>query len=227
MTVQPRKKPQRPFDRMRLPPLMLLAALFGAIAGLAAVYGIGGLKRNQMLTEADPSCAPAVESAKRLAAVARGQVAALTLASIPRRMPELSFRDGEGKTVRLEDFRGRTVLVNLWATWCGPCRKEMPSLDALQETIGGREFEVVAINLDTRESAKPRRFLEEIGAKHLAYFEDPSNGVFQALRRFGRASGLPTSIIVDRQGCELAVLAGPAEWASEDALKFVRAAIGG
>jgi thiol-disulfide isomerase/thioredoxin len=207
--------------------LMLVAALVGAAAGLAAVYGINGLKRNGTSAEVDPICNGTVETARKLASLARGEVAALALASSPRRMPELSFRDGEGKTVRLADFHGRTVLLNLWATWCVPCRKEMPELDALEGALGGRDFTVVAVNLDTRDPDKPRRFLSEIKVNKLAYFEDPTNGVFQELKRVGRAIGLPTSILVDRKGCELGVLAGPAEWASEDALALLRAAIGG
>jgi thiol-disulfide isomerase/thioredoxin len=184
--------------------------------------------RNGTDSGADSACAAAAEAAVRLAPLARGDVAALAPAERPRRLPELTFQDGEGRPVRLADFRGRVVLINLWATWCVPCRKEMPALDALEAKLGGKDFEVVAINLDTGDRTKPRKFLGDIGIKRLAYYEDPSTNTFQELKRYGRSViGLPTSILVDRNGCELGTLAGPAEWAGEDALALVRAATGG
>ena len=205
--------------------LIVVAALAGATVGLAAVYGIGGIKRNGTAAT-DPACAAAAEVARRLAPLARGEVAALTLNQNPQRLPDLAFLGGDGKAVKLSDFRGRTVLLNLWATWCVPCRKEMPALDLLARQAGDR-FEVVAINLDTGDRQKPKRFLSEVGVSKLAYYEDPSTGVFQELKRLGRAPGLPTSILIDGQGCEIGYLAGPAEWASADALALVRAAVGG
>jgi len=204
---------------------LLLAAVLGAVAGLAGVYGIGGLKRNGTVAEADPACADAVNTARRIAPLVRGEIAALVLAETPRRMPELGFRDASGRPVQLADFRGRTVLINLWATWCVPCRKEMPALDTLVRLMKGEDFAVVAINLDARDPEKPRRFLSEIGVQNLVYYEDSSNVVFNELKRVGRAFGLPTSILVDRKGCEIGYLAGPAEWSSEDAIKLVRAAL--
>ncbi len=118
------------------------------------------------------------------------------------------------------------MLVNLWATWCVPCRKEMPALDELMGKLGGGDFTVVPINIDTRDPDKPKKFFAEIAVKNLPYYEDPSGTVFQDLKRIGRALGLPTSIIVDRKGCEVGHIAGPAEWASEDAIKLVKAASG-
>jgi thiol-disulfide isomerase/thioredoxin len=208
--------------------LVLAAAVAGAAVGFAAVYGIDHLMRNGSRFGADAACVGAVNAAKRIAPLARGDVAALAPADRPRRVPELTFQDGEGKAVRLADFRGRVVLINLWATWCVPCRKEMPALDALQEKLGGESFSVVAINLDTGDRSKPRKFLNDIGIKHLAYYADPSTNVFQELKRYGRSIiGLPTTLLVDRSGCELGTLAGPAEWAGEDALALLRAATGG
>jgi thiol-disulfide isomerase/thioredoxin len=204
--------------------LVLVAALLGAAAGLAAVYGIGGIKRNGTAAT-DPACTAAAEIAHRLQPFARGEVAALTLSQNPQRLPDLAFFGDGGKPIKLSDFRGRTVLLNLWATWCVPCRKEMPALDQLARQTGDK-FEVVAINLDTRDREKPKRFLAEIGVSKLAYYEDPSGGVFQTLKSIGRAPGLPTSILIDGAGCEIGYLAGPAEWASADALALVRAAGG-
>ena len=118
------------------------------------------------------------------------------------------------------------MLLNLWATWCVPCRKEMPALDALQAKLGGDKFEVVAVNIDTRNLDKPKAWLQEVGIKQLGYYADPSAKVFQDLKAAGKAFGMPTTLLIDPQGCELGVLAGPAEWASEDAVKLIEAALG-
>lgn len=228
MTMPPPVVPAGPFGRAQTLRILLAAALVGVALGLAAVYGIGGLERNGSAAGTDLACEGAIETAKKLVPLARGEVAAFAAAETPRRLPELTFTNSEGKPAKLSDFRGRVALVNLWATWCVPCRKEMPALDALEDKLGGPAFSVVAINLDTGDRAKPRKFLHDIGVKHLAYFEDPSTDVFQDLKRYGRSIiGLPASVLVDRDGCELGVLAGPAEWASEDALALMRAATGG
>ena len=200
--------------------MIALAAVAAVVTG-AAIYGIGAMQRN-----ADPACRPSAELAKRLAPLARGEVAAINIAAEPRRLPDLSFTDAGGQTRRLADFKGRTVLLNLWATWCVPCRKEMPALDALQAKLGDDKFQVVAVNIDTRNLDKPRVWLEETGVKRLAYFSDPSAKVFQDLKAVGKAFGMPTTLLIDPQGCELGTLAGPAEWASEDAIKLIEAAKG-
>ncbi len=154
------KKPRSKVPKPRLWRPVLAAALLGAGAGLAAVYGIGGLQRNGTPAQADAGCEGAVEAARRLRPLVHGEIAALTLSEIPRRVPDLSFRDGEGKPVRLADFRGRRVLLNLWATWCVPCRKEMPALDRLQGRMNGKDFVVVAVNIDTGDPAKPHPGVE-------------------------------------------------------------------
>ncbi len=118
------------------------------------------------------------------------------------------------------------MLVNLWATWCVPCRKEMPALDALEEKLGGPNFEVVAVNIDTRDPQKPLAFLKDAAVTHLAYYSDPSAKVFQDLKLAGKAFGMPTTLLVAPSGCELGIMAGPAEWASEDGVKLISAAIG-
>ncbi len=196
-------------------------AVVAFLAGLAGVYGIGGFQRN---AGADATCQAAVDTAKRIAPLARGEVAALTVAQKPLRLPELSFQDGAGKQQTLQDWRGRYVLLNLWATWCVPCRKEMPALDALEAKLGGPDFQVVAINIDTRDAEKPKAWLKEVGIHRLAYFADPQAKVFQDLKAAGRAFGMPTTLLIDPQGCEIATLSGPAEWASDDAVKLVEAA---
>ena len=216
--------PERPLPlpaAMRRIPITIGAVLIGAAIGFAGVYGIGGLKRS---TAGDPACRGAVDLARRLAPLAHGEVAALAMATAPLRLPDLAFEDAEGKSRKLSDWRGRTVLVNLWATWCVPCRKEMPALENLQTRLGGPNFAVVAVNIDTRDPEKPKNFLKEANLTRLGYFSDPKAKVFQDLKATGRALGMPTSVLVDGEGCEIATIAGPAEWDSEDAVKLISAA---
>ena len=142
-------------------------------------------------------------------------------------MPDMAFRDAAGAERHLSDWEGRTLLLNLWATWCIPCRQEMPALDALETTLGNERFEVVAVNIDSRDTAKPQAWLKEVGVKTLAYYADPSGKVFQDLKLVGRGFGLPTTVLVDPQRCEIGTAAGPAEWASQDGIDLVRAALGG
>jgi thiol-disulfide isomerase/thioredoxin len=203
-------------------PLAIGAVVIGAAIGFAGIYGIGGLKRN---AADDSACRGAVELARKLAPLAHGEVAALTMATAPLQLPDLAFEDANGKPKKLSDWRGRTVLVNLWATWCVPCRKEMPALESLQTRLGGPNFEVVAINIDTRDPEKPKNFLKEANLTRLAYFSDQKAKVFQDLKAIGRALGMPTSVLVDGQGCEIGTIAGPAEWTSDDAIKLIAAAM--
>lgn len=216
------ERPSRSLAKKRLA-LVLAGGVAGVVVGLAAVYGITALTRN---AGGDKACRPAVELAQKVAPLAKGELAALNLAKGPLKVPDLAFKDASGKPVTLADWRGRTVLVNLWATWCVPCRKEMPSLDALERTLGGPDFEVVAINIDTRDADKPKAFLNEIGVKKLGYYADASAKTFQDLKAVGRAFGMPTTLLIDRDGCEIGTVSGPAEWASEDALKLIKAALG-
>jgi thiol-disulfide isomerase/thioredoxin len=211
----------RPTATRRIP-LAIAAVLIGAAIGFAGIYGIGGLNRNPA---GDSACRPAVDLAHKLAPLARGEVAALTMATAPLRLPDLTFEDADGRPKKLSDWRGRTVLLNLWATWCVPCRKEMPALEGLQTKLGGPDFEVVAVNIDTRDPEKPKNYLREAHLTRIGYFSDQKAKVFQDLKSVGRALGMPTSVLVDGQGCEIATIAGPAEWASDDALKLVTAAI--
>jgi thiol-disulfide isomerase/thioredoxin len=211
----------RPAATRRIP-FAIGAVLVGAVIGFAGIYGIGGLKRN---ATGDSACRGAVDLAGKLAPLAQGEVAALTMATAPLRLPDLAFEDAEGRPKKLSDWRGRTVLVNLWATWCVPCRKEMPALESLQARLGGPAFEVVAINIDTRDLEKPKNFLREARLTRLGYFSDDKAKVFQDLKAIGRALGMPTSVLVDSQGCEIATIAGPAEWGSDDAIKLITAAM--
>jgi thiol-disulfide isomerase/thioredoxin len=207
--------------RSRKPPLALVAAVAVLGGVLAAVYGVVGASRN----EAVSSCKAALDAARRVEPFAHGEVAALKPADEALKVPELAFRDASGQPRSLSDWHGRTVLLNLWATWCIPCRKEMPALNALQEKLGGPDFEVVAVNIDTRNPEKPKSWLQDAGVNNLAYYSDSNAKVFQDLKAIGKAIGMPTTLLIDPNGCEIASLAGPAEWASDDALKLVKAAM--
>jgi thiol-disulfide isomerase/thioredoxin len=198
-------------------------AVVGAVVALAGVYGIGTLLGNRA---GDAACRPAVEIASRVAPFAHGEVAALAVATRPLLLPDLAFGDDAGRTHTLKEWEGRTVLLNLWATWCIPCRKEMPALDALETKLGGPRFEVVTVNIDTRDPDKPRAWLKDVGITRLAYYADPTAKVFQDLKLVGKAFGMPTTLLVDTAGCEIGTMAGPAEWASEDGVKLVTAALG-
>lgn len=221
--------------RLNLPGgrLILGAALAGAIAGGVALYVTGGPSGNN----ADPqlasreaggdACAAKAEFAQTVGAAATGQVAAMLPADPPRSLKHLAFDGPEGGPMTLADFEGRTVLVNLWATWCAPCRAEMPALDQLEQEMGGEDFEVVAINIDTGDASKPEAFLEEVGVSALGRYRDASMGVFNDLKREGLVVGLPATLLIDQDGCLIAHMNGPAEWASEDAKRLIEAAQAG
>jgi thiol-disulfide isomerase/thioredoxin len=193
-----------------------------AVAVLAAIYGIMTSLRNP----GDAACGPALATARRIAPLVRGEVAALQVANEGRSLPALTFTDAAGAAKSLADWRGRTVLLNLWATWCVPCRQEMPALQALQQKLGGKDFDVVAVNIDTRDPEKPRKWLREVGIDSLAYYADPSAKVFQQLKAIGRGFGMPTTLLIDPNGCEIGMLAGPAEWGSDDAVALLKGALG-
>jgi thiol-disulfide isomerase/thioredoxin len=199
---------------------MLASVAALALAGAGAFVFAG----RSSATDAGP-CRSASAITTRLKPLAKGEVAAFQVATSPKPLPQLAFARPNGDAGGLADFRGRTVLLNLWATWCAPCRKEMPALDALQGELGGERFEVVAVNIDTRNLERPRQWLAENGITRLAYHADPKTATFQTLRAVGKAIGMPTTILVDAEGCELGVLHGAAEWNSEDARALIRAAL--
>lgn len=207
MSVSPKRRP--------VSPGLIAALLLAAI--LAAVYVTLRPEGN----DETAACPASPGRALALKPLAAGEVAALVLHDAPEPATAIGFIDGDGQPRRLADWRGRTALVNLWATWCAPCRHEMPALDALQARLGGDAFEVIAVNVDFGGPDKGKAFYAEIGLSSLAYYHDEDNA---AVRRT-RALGLPTTLLVDADGCEIGRLAGPADWASEDALRLVGAAL--
>ena len=136
----------------------------------------------------------------------------------PAPLKDFQFEDGEGHVQNLADFRGKVVLLNIWATWCLPCRKEMPTLDRLQATLGGPDFEVVALSIDRGGPEVVRKFFADIGVKNLAIHINPSNEAAFTLA----VAGLPTTLLIDREGQELGRLVGPAEWDTPDMIGFLK-----
>src|SRR5579863_3103966 len=192
-----------------------------ALAALAAFYGT----RAERGKGACPAASAAV--AEKLRPLAQGEIAALSVAKTPRPATALTFAGPDGQKLSLADFKGRAVLLNLWATWCVPCRSEMPALDKLQAEAGGPKFEVVTVNVDTARVERAGKFLDEIGVSHLQRYADHSGDTFETLRLAGKALGLPTSLLIDAEGCEIGVVAGPANWTSPEAVAAVKALQGG
>ena len=214
--------------------LIVLAAVAGALAGAVAVYVTGRPAGNNgadvpaaAVSEADvAACAAKADRAKAIGAAATGEVAAMLAADPPQSVRSLAFNAPDGSPMTLADRAGKTVLLNLWATWCFPCREEMPALDALQKEAGSDTFEVIAVNVDTGDDAKPKKFLAETGIDTLGYYRDNTLALFNDLKKRGLALGLPVTLLIDGDGCLLAHMNGPAHWASADAKRLIAAAGG-
>jgi thiol-disulfide isomerase/thioredoxin len=199
------------------------AAVAGLAAGTVAVYVMRSGGGNGEAT----ACAGALATAERVEPFATGEVAAFRVADRAERLSDLTFLAPDGGPAGIGDFAGRTVLLNLWATWCVPCRTEMPALDRLQGELGGEDFTVLTVNIDVGNRERALAFLDEVGVRRLAFYADPTLTAFNVLRGRGLALGLPTTILLDVAGCEIGVLQGPAEWDSEDAKRLLRAALAG
>lgn len=152
-------------------------------------------------------------------ALAQGAVAAVLVHPERKPISPFAFADATGAERNLGQWKGKVVLLNLWATWCAPCRKEMPYLVKLQQAMGGTDFEVVALSVDRKGLAASQAFLKEIGAEALAPYVDPENKSLAALQ----ALGLPATLLIDRKGMEAARLLGGADWSSPEAQAMVKA----
>jgi thiol-disulfide isomerase/thioredoxin len=135
----------------------------------------------------------------------------------PRPVPEIRFQDDQGHELTLGDFRGRVVLLNLWATWCVPCRKEMPTLDRLQGRLGGKDFVVIALSIDRKGIEAVGGFYNDVGVKKLGIYLDPSGKGSHDLA----IPGLPATLLIDREGREVARKLGEAEWDSPEMVSLV------
>jgi thiol-disulfide isomerase/thioredoxin len=199
-----------------------------AFAGFAAVYVTLGRGDNDGRTTAQTteaartaSSAPAAPSGAGVNPLSTGQMTTFVFKKAPEPLGDIAFTDAEGRQRSLKDWQGRVVLLNLWATWCAPCRKEMPSLDRLQKKLGSNEFEVVALAVDRAGTDAARKFLEQVGTETLALYVDGTARSGAALK----AVGMPTTIMIDREGREIGRLTGPAEWDSEDAERLIKAVL--
>jgi len=152
----------------------------------------------------------------------QGEMKKLVFHAEPRPVPDVAFLDGSGRDLTLGGFRGRHVLVNFWATWCAPCREEMPSLDALQREFGGERFQVVTVATGRDGPAAIRRFFEAVGVTALPHYRDTG----QRLAREMGVLGLPVSMFLNTDGMEIARLRGGADWSSDSARAIVTALIG-
>ncbi len=141
----------------------------------------------------------------------------------PREMPALNFIDASGAEMTLADFRGKSVLLNLWATWCVPCREEMPTLDRLQASLGGDDFLVLALSLDQEGPPVVKEFYDELGLKHLGIYVDDR---ILAPAQLG-VIGVPATLLIDREGREIGRKLGPAEWDSAEVEAEIRRHVDG
>lgn len=191
-------------------------AIFVGIGALiiAAVYLIAGPQINVLRGEGAAGSSP-------LAGYAVGAVANFRPLATPAPVPDLEFQDGTGKKVHLSVFKGRVVLLNLWASWCVPCREEMPTLDALEGDMGSDRFQVLALSVDKDGLEDARKFLASIDATHLALYNDPTSRANFSLKGYG----LPTTVLLSPDGLELGRLVGPAEWNTDEAKALMTAAV--
>jgi thiol-disulfide isomerase/thioredoxin len=203
----------------------VLAAVLAASAGFAGVYVT--LPRSDNAARAPLAGPVASEGAPAARGPAAGQggeaaqLAAFVYRKEPEALPEIKFEDADGRERTLADWRGKVVLLNLWATWCLPCRKEMPALDRLQASLGSERFQVVAISVDRTGVPGAKKFLEETKTGNLAIYADPSARLASTLR----AAGLPATLLIDAEGREIGRLLGPAEWDGEAAKQLIQSAM--
>jgi thiol-disulfide isomerase/thioredoxin len=206
-------------------------AALAAVAGFAAVY-VTLLRPDNAnppvsavavkSTEAAPSAGEttkALPSGPGTNPLSTGHMTAFVFKKTPEGVPDTVFLDVSGKERTLKDWQGKVVLLNLWATWCAPCRKEMPSLDRLQAELGSDKFEVVAVSVDKTGIEGAKKFLDQIKVSHLGVFADPNIKLGTELK----AIGMPASVLINREGREVGRLVGPAEWDSADAKRLIKA----
>lgn len=216
-------------ERGASPAIYLVAAGLAAIAGFGTVYlsfappdnGRPEAKEDSGAAGAGAAATSAETAKWSLAGLNKGAMAPLLVRASPLDLPDINFNDASGATKSLADWRGKIVLFNIWASWCVPCRDEMPALDKLETDLGGDAFEVVAVNIDKNGPDKAKAFLQETGVTHLALYTDPSGKLFAALK----AVGMPTTLIIDRDSKEIARLVGPADWGSPEAKRVIEAAV--
>jgi thiol-disulfide isomerase/thioredoxin len=193
-----------------------LAAL-SALAAFAAVYVTLGRPDNQAVQGPTAEApAPTVKSGNPLAT---GAMTTFVFKAQPDPLPDIQFLNGGGAQTSLASLRGKVVLLNVWATWCAPCREEMPALDKLQAALGSDKFQVVALAIDKSGIPGAKKFLGDIKAEKLEAFADPTAKEGTRLK----VIGMPTTILIDAEGREIGRLIGPAHWDSAEAKRLIEA----
>jgi thiol-disulfide isomerase/thioredoxin len=192
---------------------LLIAATMVASAVVLLFVGLEYRSRVLSPETAVRQSAPATDSTGS----ASGNQLELSVFDQPHALPEVRFQDDQGRDLTLGDFRGRVVVLNVWATWCVPCRKEMPTLDRLQARLGSKNFLVVALSLDRKGVEAVRGFYQEVGVENLAIYVDPSGQGSHALA----IPGVPTTLLIDQEGREVARKMGEAEWDSPEMVSLV------
>jgi thiol-disulfide isomerase/thioredoxin len=200
--------------------------IIGGLAAVAVAIAIWFLLSNGGAQARE--CPVQAEAAAAIGDAATGELAGLNGTGEGRGYPKQAFKDASGTAMTLADFKGKAMLVNFWATWCIPCREEMPALDALAARYNSDAFMVLPINLDPGDDgvAKGAAFLKDAKLTNLPLYADGTLEAFKGLQQQAVAVGLPTTLILDANGCELAVLPGPAEWNTPDGYKVIEALLG-
>lgn len=220
---------QPPVEKRGHPSVYLWAAALAALAAFAAVYVTFGSADNQgtrptagseTQNGSDTGPQRAADATKAgTNPLATGAMATFVFKPSPSPLAEVNFLDGNGKEMDLTAFRGKVVLLNVWATWCAPCREEMPALSKLQTELGSDKFQVVALAVDKSGVEGARKFLDDIKAANLEAYADPT---MKGGTRLG-VIGMPTTILINGEGHEIGRLIGPAHWDSPEAKKLIEA----
>ena len=193
---------------------LLIAVTATATAILLLALGLEYGSRVSNVGKADRQPAPTDSAANPLA---------LSIFKLPRPVPQIRFQDDQGHDLTLANFRGRVVLLNIWATWCVPCRKEMPTLDRLQSRLAGKDFHVIALSIDRKGIEAIKDFYREVGIEKLAIYLDPSGKGSHDLA----IPGVPATLLINREGGEIARKLGEAEWNSPEIVSLVEQTITG
>jgi len=196
---------------------LLIAVTATAMAILLLALGLEYGLQVPDLGKADQQPAPTERSAST------ANPLAVSIFEQPRPAPEIRFQDDQGHDLTLANFRGRVVLLNIWATWCVPCRKEMPTLDRLQSRLGGKDFHVIALSIDRKGIEAIKDFYREVGVQKLAIYLDPSGKGSHDLA----IPGVPATLLINREGGEIARKLGEAEWDSPEMVSVVEQTITG
>lgn len=204
---------------MKYKAIAILAGVALAGFGGWAAYEMAGSDGSSRETAAAGSTGALTPA--RLGQLAKGEMAGFQAASTPTEIAQDVKLQGPDGPVTLSALKGQVLLVNLWAEWCAPCIEEMPTLDRLQARLGGEDFRVLPISLDTAPIEKAQATLEQFGGTHMRTLADPDMALMAELG----VTGLPSTLLIDRKGRELGRLIGPAEWDSPAAERLVRAAI--